>query len=184
MISENIINNYQQQYISEWYNYFKDSGDIPVPDDMNDYEWIEDNYGLIEDWIINTYTPTNNSDKFILFEHMRILTKILLSIDKDQYESVANLMSEKTIELMFPKDDRKTKANTYAKNYREINKHKINEKRSMYYISNKNNILGQKIVDNLNCGVTKKPRQKTIEQYNLQYDGEKWYMDNNEKKEI
>lgn len=164
--------------VNEWYDYFKKSGDIPVPEEVNDFEWIEDNHELILDWLINTYVPENGYDKTILKNHLNILSKILQMFNTNQYDdiiqSIKNIITK--IDMTNEKRDNAIK---YSKEYREANQQKIKDKRARDYILKKEKILGNKILDNLNSGITKKPRPTTIKKYNLHYDGEKWQVDNN-----
>lgn len=146
--------------ILQWHSYFSKSGEIPVPDDPFDLEWIEENHEFIVDWIESIFDPEDGHGREILDPQLNAMKDILLSI-KD----------------VCHKNDNRAKFIEYTKNYRELNIQKIKDKREMYYILNKNNILGKKICDNLNLGITTKPRESTIKKYNLRHDGEKWCID-------
>jgi hypothetical protein len=159
----------------EWYNHFKNSGEIPIPDNTYELEWIGDNYELIDDWIKNEYNYDNGDPSDTSEIHMKALLDILLLIDKNLYDEYLNKIQ---IQKCMKVDNFITNFKEYAKKYREENRMKITEKRANYYIKNRDNILSQKIVDNLNKGITNKPRPKTIQKYNLHYDGEKWLINN------
>lgn len=168
--------------IEVWYDYFKQSGDIPVSEHIDDYEWIEDNHELILDWIINTYIPESGYDKFVMKDHLTTLSKVLTLCDtvsnQCQYEDVVNDIGN-MIKKIDSNNDKVDNAYRYSKEYREANRERIKEKRARDYILKKGKILSNKILDNLNSGITKKPRQSTINKYNLHYDGEKWMIDHN-----
>lgn len=70
----------------------------------------------------------------------------------------------------------------YSRKYREENGEELNEKRRNDYEMNKKAILRNKILRNLNNGLTSKPTQMTIDRYGLYYDDDKdkWdYEENN-----
>jgi len=171
------------QQVDEWYEHFKNSGEIPVSDVKDDFEWIEDNCNLIFDWIINTYIPENGYGDIVLKEHLDILSKILKMFNTNEYDDIINSIQKRIIIIEKP-NEKRDNAIKYSKEYREANQQKIKEKRSQYYVLRKDKILGNKILDNLNSGITRKPRPSTMKKYNLHYDGEKWTIDKNMRNDI
>lgn len=144
--------------IREWHKYFLSSGEIPVPEifDNNNYDWIEDNWELIVYWIIETYIPEFAKEQF------KILEITLLNISRYQYSDVPEY-----IEFIL-EEKKKERILKYARNYRQVNKEIIKEKRARYYINNKEKLLRKKILDNLNEGITLKPRESTLQKYDIQ----------------
>ena len=142
--------------VKNWHAFFEVTGDIPVPDDIKNLDWIEDNHIFLIDWIKRIYIPDR------IEENLKALESILLEINPEEYKYMTKIINGEI------------KKSTYAKNYREINKQEIKEKRAIYYSGKKDNILCRKILDNLNTGITVKPRQKTLEKYNIYNDGERW----------
>ena len=145
------INSMNNNLISIWHTHFKNSGEIPVSENLNlnDLDWIEDNYELIIDWIENTFEDSSEKD-----EHLNEMKTILKSLNNiDDFKNENYLCNSQ-----------------YTKNYRQINKEKLKEKRIKYYTLHKDNLLCEKILDNLNRGITNKPRPQTIKKYNLHYD--------------
>jgi hypothetical protein len=145
--------------IREWHKYFLSSGEIPVPEifDNNNYDWIEDNWGLIANWISETFIPEFAKEQF------RILEITLLNINRHLYQDVSQCISD------ILEDKKKERILKYARNYRQANKEIIKEKRARYYMNNKEKLLRKKILDNLNQGITLKPRESTLQKYNIQF---------------
>jgi hypothetical protein len=69
-----------------------------------------------------------------------------------------------------PKEKPKFNLRDWGKKYREQKKEEIKQKREERYENEKEKILRNKIVSNLNSGNTKKPRKDTMEKYNIVYD--------------
>lgn len=67
----------------------------------------------------------------------------------------------------------------YSKRYRENNKEDIQKKRKKSYQDNKDKVLAQKVLWNLNNGKIKHPRMGTVDKYKLRYDAvaKQWVSD-------
>lgn len=154
-------------YVNKWVSYARHSEDIQLPDEpLFDFSWVEDNYELIIEWIINEYF------KGTAEKHLDCLNHILLTIDKIKYRHIPNLLSDamKRSEDMRKREEKLE----YAKNYRHEKKLQIKEQRAKHYENNKESLLCKKFLENLNNGKTTKPRESTLQRYNIHHDGEKW----------
>lgn len=152
--------------INIWRESFKETGEIPIPDDEDNLDWIEDNHIFLIDWIINSYIPEN------ALIQLRKLKSILSLLEIN-----GRYLIDKNIEEITKIVEKQNELLVYAKNYRQVNKQEIKEKRAKYYIDRKDDILCKKILFNLNSGITVKPRQKTLEKYNIKYNGERWNIE-------
>ena len=65
--------------------------------------------------------------------------------------------------------------NKWTRLYRQNNKDMFKKQYDRYYKDNRQEILRKRLLSLLNRGKTKEPREKTIEKYNLKFDGGKWY---------
>ena len=65
--------------------------------------------------------------------------------------------------------------NKWTRLYRQNNKDMFKKQYDRYYKENRQEILRKRLLSLLNRGKTKEPREKTIEKYNLKFEGSKWY---------
>ena len=153
------LNESIKELIKEWHDNFRISGEIPIPEDVTNLDWIEDCHIFLIDWITKIYIENNLIEK-----HLKALESILLEINSKEYKYISKIINSEIKKI------------NYAKNYRIVNKEEIKKKRAKYYLMKKDNILCKKILDNLNTGITVKPRKTTMDKYNIYHDGEKWIV--------